>query len=501
MSRAVPVTASPATATGKWIERVSASFDKDIGALGKRLVECSVETATKSVKLTDQKVEKGTCVLVGDRVRLIFNQDSINPLPKFERTVRVKGKDVREAYAIDINDLSQIVLKFDVVLDQLYRDFPEWNCSRTKASPMNVFIIGNNASNANVQNNASAFSNATHCYLSPQITVAHNYFGFILTAIHEMTHGVDPSPRDGAWGMALGESLARFSEYTYCPGTGNGYTCINAYYSIMSGHVNRYAYSKESLSYANRETFIAYNPTFWIFFAARYGMQTYKRLVSNGLAKVIRTTNLFQGVAHYLGIDKNEFALQWMVDLMTLSFYRADPVRLANAKRYITNRDKTKTCVDNKLIWKDSQHNDLGDVSVTQGVSYTGTMVKRKVEAFALATFDLAHVCRDLLKIQSGTKITVSVQSLDPSAEPDATSWAIAAVLAHDNIVMNASDALSMPAPAGSCILGVIHSKTWGFTDRNTAIGTAMSYRLFIKVHDDATNLFKSSSERESQER
>lgn len=468
---------------GKWMEKLPASFNDDIGVLGRKLTECSIEAAIKLVKLIDQKVEKGTHVLVGNRVRLIFNNDSDTPLPKFERTVRVKGRDVQESYSIDTNDLYQIVLKFDVILDQLYIDFPEWNCSRTKASPMNVFIIGNNASNAIVENNAAAFSNATHCYLSPQITVAHNYFGFILTAIHEMTHGIDPSPRDGAWGMALSESLARFSEYTYCPGASNGYACINAYYSINSGHVNRNAYSKESLTYASRGTFIAYNPTFWIFFTARYGMQAYKRLVSNGLANIIKTTNLYQGVAHSLGIDKNALAMQWMTDLMTLSFYRADPIRFANAKRYISNRDKTKICVDDNLVWKDSQHNDLEDVVVTKGTSYTGTMIKRKIEAFALATFDLAYICREQLRVPHGTRIGVSVQSNQcTSTEPDSSTWAIAAIMGHDNVIKNASNTLSLTVPVGSCMLGIIHSKTAGFTDRNTAAGTAISYSIHIMV-------------------
>ncbi len=471
----------------KWKETLPAVGD--IGEFGKRLVACSLDAAKKTVVLRDQKIEKGTRALVGSRVRLIFNE----PLPFHERTVRIKGKETVERYQIDIDDLYQIVLKFDTVLDQLYADYPEWNCSRSRNSPMNMFVIGNSASNANVGNNAAAFSNASHCYLSPQITVAHNYFGFILTSVHEMTHGIDPSPRDPAWGNGFGESIARFSEYTYCPGTGNGYSCINAYYSVLCGHSNRNAYSKESLTYQSRETFIGYNPTFWIFFAARYGMQTYKRLIATGMANIIRTKDLYQGVAQFLNLDKNAFALQWMVDMMTLSFYRSDPIRLANAKRFLLNRDMRKTCVSEDLVWKDSQHNDLEDVQVVTGVSFTGTMKKRKLEAFAFATFDLSYMCRDIIKAAPGSNVHVSVQSVDDSTkENDKNTWALAGIMSYENIVTsnNNNNTLILALPAGQrCTLGVIHSKVAGFVDRNTASGTATAYTINITINNNKQSI------------
>lgn len=486
VNRTVTPSAGPApqypTRPGiKWIEKEAPSFMDDIGDLGRRMRSTCNNKKTHGIQMIEKSVKGGSKILQGNRVRLLFNL----PFPTVDKVVKDSnsGKMYRELYTMSLDDAYQIVCKADLALDQLYKDFPDFICNRTNATPLNIMIIHNGTGDTTIGNGVSGMGNNDLCYLSPTICVGHEYLGFMSTIVHELTHGMDPTYRDTTWGQGFGESIARFSEYIYFPGAPQGYTCIERYYQ-MSSNVNLNKYSSESLRYEN-PNYAGYNPTFWIFFEARYGMDAYKKIMSTTMSSIVKTINFYQGVANFLKKDKNTFALEWLSDMMTLSFYKKDAFRQKSAERYLLKGGKGKaTLLSDDLVWKESQHGELGGVRVDPGLSYSGTMTSRKLEAFAFATFDVAAICSKSIRVREGSRINVTITSIDTLRENDQETWAMVAVLGKENtIVSSATNTITFSLPLiGKCMLGVTHSKTSSFTNRNTAKGTAVAYNIVIKA-------------------
>ena len=426
----------------------------------------------KTYEVLSEKIEKGTKVIKGKRAQFIFNE----PFNLFKRG------STTEAIPFSSRDAMNLLCKVDTAFERVCTDFSDMpRCNLSTNPLLRVFIMGNKAHDAVVVDNALAYSNNSTLYWSPNILIEMNNIGYLSTVMHELGHVIDPTPLDPNWSHAFKEGFSRYMEFHYYPDM-DRYSFINAFYNGKQAHLNSFSTNATTYDTSNNMGLFRYNPAMWIFFSARYGgVEGIKTMLkSQHINNMVRDkTNVFKGFADYLKLDKNTFAVTWLSDMMTLSFFRKLR-RLASAKRYLPQKT-SQNVVDSDLIWNDSRHGEV-QIVTNNGKLYQMRMTSKKLEAFGFATYDLLKVCK-AAKMAAGSRISITVSAF-PQDPDDASTWVLVVVKgsSDDQITKSTNNVISSSVPSnGPFMLGVMHTKTKNFSGNNSA-NTAISYEIKIET-------------------
>lgn len=454
-----------AASTSTSISVVPVSDRQLLGAFADIKAKCAAPNYTPK----QERIENASKVMyANNKIRLAYNL----PLPTYEQSINKKTvkKQLTET------NIQTMLCMLDELYVRMCVDMATDECKRRE--PVNMFIMDNQADAAKTPiRPAGALSGVSRIIWNPS-SFEGTELGLLAIATHEMTHVIAAHANDSKWGAGIAEGLANFMANYYLPGDTNAYWTPGFMYSNEKQLRYMNPYSKEAMDY-NATLIRAYNSSFWWFMHGRYGgIESIKNFFNRQAIKTMTAQNVpfWMGMAQHLGVSASALAAYWLGDLLTLAWFRKDPMRYTLARKYV-NKNVISQEV---LVFKQFDNGSLSKSVTSNGLSFAGKATSFKLEAFGFAAYDLNAICFGDMKLQSGAKISIRVTSL-PAAADDGSTWVMALVTGPEAVQYVTGNTVTVgPIPSTKpFVLGVMHTKM-SLMSGNSVGSSAINHQIEV---------------------